>query len=147
MTWLRKLFPSKDVSIAKEHFPLYFKNGPSAFEMVCKYMRNPLAEGNAMIALVDDPRGLEDLLNNTGTSVKTAEDGSQTAMLRVANDAGTFSTIARTATGKGPKLLPGDLVAWVPMQKHNEFGWVGLIVAKLKPEYVNGAWAIEGIYE
>ena len=51
--------------------------------------------------------------------------------------------IAQTATGKGDRLKPDDVVIWVPIQHVGDtipegmdrrFGWVGLIVAKVAPE-------------
>jgi hypothetical protein len=87
----------------------------------------------------------------TSEAVKLQGDGNQIAMLHVASNDGGFLVVATTANPKGPKLQPGQLVAWNAMKyvpgiaeaataKDKRFGWVGLIVGTLKPEHVNGRW-------
>lgn len=125
--------------------PLYFEGGNAALEYACKFMDCPLGEGVSLPALVLDSRELF----GTSTAVKIQDDGNQLAMLRVASDDGGFLVAATTANPKGPKLQPGQLVAWKAMKhvpaiaettKDKRFGWVGLIVGTLKPEHVNGSW-------
>ena len=64
-------------------------------------------------------------------------------MLRVASDDGGFTVIAQTASGRGDKLIPGDAVAWIPVQympqiaqsaEDQRFGWIGMIISKISPE-------------
>ena len=105
-------------------------------------------EGSFLPAVVLDAKELL----RTSDAVKTQGDGNQIAMLRVASDDGGFLVVATTANPKGPKLLPGQLVAWKAMKyvpdiakaataKDKRFGWVGLIVGTLKPDHVNGKWS------
>ena len=126
--------------------PLYFKSGESALEMACKYMNCALAEGSTLPALVLDSHKLF----GTEVSVKVQANGIQLAMLRVASSDGGFLVAANTVGADGPRLEPGQLVAWQAMSYTPElvktgaaderFGWVGLIVGTLKPEFVNGSW-------
>lgn len=62
-------------------------------------------------------------------------------MINVASEEGGFVVPAKTP-GKGDLLKAGDVVVWVPMIYNKElaksvgiknFGWVGLIVAKIAP--------------
>lgn len=78
--------------------------------------------------------------------MKIEADGRQLAMLKVASDDGGFIVVAQTPSEKGDRLKPDDVVIWVPVnyakdavekaQGHLDprFGWVGFIVAKVKPE-------------
>jgi hypothetical protein len=84
------------------------------------------------------------------TAVKVQPDGNQIAVLRVASNDGGFIVNAVTAGPKGPALYPGQLVWWqagkhapevAKVSKDKRFGWVGLILGTLKPEYYNGEWA------
>ena len=133
----------------KDMPPLYFKDGNAALEYACKFMECPLREGSFLPAVVLDSR--ESF--GTQAAVKTQEDGNQIAMLRVASDDGGFLVMATTANPKGPKLQPGQLVAWTAMKhvpaiadavEDKRFGWVGLIVGTLKPEHINGSWVGDG---
>ena len=126
--------------------PLYFNDGTAAIEYACKFMDCALDEGNFLPAVVMDSRELF----GTQTAVKMQDDGNQIAMLRVASNDGGFLVAATTINPKGPRLNPGQLVAWQAMKyvpdiakttKDKRFGWVGLIVGTLKPEHVNGSWA------
>jgi hypothetical protein len=125
--------------------PLFFKDGPAAIEYACKFMECSLHEGRSLPAVVLDSRELF----GTPTAVKTQNDGNQIAMLRVASDDGGFLVTATTAGPLGPKLQPGQLVAWKAMNhmpdiaktmKDKRFGCVGLIIGTLKPEHRNGSW-------
>lgn len=79
----------------------------------------------------------------TGVSVKVKPDGIQLVTLKVASQDGGFLVIAETASGRGDRLKPDDVVIWVPIQHLKEvapdgaderFGWVGFVVAKVRPE-------------
>ena len=79
----------------------------------------------------------------TQEAVKVEADGTQILTLKVASDDGGFMVIARTVSGRGDRLRPGDVVIWVPMMHSKEvvpdgaderFGWAGFVVAKVKPE-------------
>jgi hypothetical protein len=81
--------------------------------------------------------------------VKIQDEGNQLAMIRVASADGGFLVAAATVGPKGPRLHPGQLVAWKAMKHVPEvaknvndkrFGWVGLIIGTLKPERRNGGW-------
>ncbi len=126
--------------------PLYFKSGEAALEMACKYMDCSLTEGSFLPAVVLDSRKLF----GTEASVKMQANGIQLAMLRVASTDGGFLVAANTANPSGPSLEPGQLVVWQAMSYMPEmteagaaderFGWIGLIVGTLKPEFVDGSW-------
>jgi len=79
----------------------------------------------------------------TAVSVKIEDDGRQTAILRVASEDGGFIVCAKTPSARGDRLKPDDIVIWVPINYEKKivppepdprFGWVGFIVAKVKPE-------------
>ena len=131
--------------------PLYFKNNESAFEIACRLMVNDLSEGVTLPALVLDAKQLGPFQNH---SVIVKPDGNQLVFLKVASNDGGFVIPTETAGAKGPKLEPGDLVAWRAIEyfedigehaKINDkrFGWIGFVVAKLKPEFRDEGWAIE----
>jgi hypothetical protein len=118
---------------------LMFKSGEAFVDYHCKYMVTRLEPGSPLAALVLDATEVF----GTSVAVKTAENGLQTATLRVASDDGGFMVVAQTASGGGEPLKPGDVVAWVPAQHLPQMaracgdersGWVGLIVAKIAPE-------------
>lgn len=124
------------------HLP--FKDNAAAFEYACTYLSCPLHEGSMLPALVQDGA----TLFGTADSVATMPDGTQTAVVKIASSDGGFLAVART-TGSGPTLEPGDLVAWLA-GKHSakvaneapdkRFGWVGLILGVLQPEWKDGSW-------
>jgi hypothetical protein len=126
--------------------PPYFKSGEAALEMACSYMDCTLSAGVSLPALVLDSR----TLFGAEASVKVQANGNQLAMLRVASSDGGFLVAASTAGSNGPSLEPGQLVAWHAMSYSQEiadagtadkrFGWVGVIVGTLKPQFVNGSW-------
>jgi hypothetical protein len=125
--------------------PLVFEDGSAALEYACKFMECSLHEGSNLPAVVLDSRELF----ATPTAVRTQDDGNQIAMIRVASDDGGFVVPATTAGPNGPKLQPGQLIAWIAMKhlpeitqtmKDKRFGWVGLIVGTLKPEHRSGSW-------
>lgn len=125
--------------------PLHFKDGGAALEYACKYLECPLNEGAFLPALVLDTH----VLVGAAASVLTQQDGNQAAMLRVASRDGGFVVLASTAGPSGPRLQPGDLVAWcagahspdvAAVMTDSRSGWVGLIVGTLKPEHRDGRW-------
>jgi hypothetical protein len=125
--------------------PLYFKDGEAALQHCCEYMDNPLGADYSLVALVLDARkdfGMANVVFQRG-------DGIQVALLRVASSDGEFNVVATTSGSKGPRLQPGQLVLWHAGQhipevakqaKDERFGWAGLIVGTLRPEFVNGGW-------
>ena len=124
---------------------LIFKDNNAAFDYACKYIDCTLKEDATLLAIVLDSK--EEY--RTKQSVKTQDDGSQLAMIKVASDDGGFNVPANTAGTKGAVLKPGDLVAWQAMQympelgntvEDSRFGWVGLILGTLKPELNNKEW-------
>lgn len=124
---------------------LMFKDNNSAFDYACKYIDCTPKEGATLLAIVLDSKEEYE----TKQSVKTQDDGSQLAMIKVASDDGGFNVPANTAGTEGVILKPGDLVAWQAMQympelgniaEDSRFGWVGLILGTLKPELNNKEW-------
>jgi len=123
---------------------LPFKDNTSAFEYACKYLECEVAEGAMLPAIVQDGKALF----GTPASVSAATDGTQTAAIKVASKDGGFLVVAKTP-GRGPQLKPGDFVAWLAgshvaklaeAAPDKRFGWVGLIVGTLKPEWKEGSW-------
>lgn len=125
--------------------PLHFKGADAALEYACKYLDCALKPEASLPAVVLDAR------HSFGAqaSVKVESDGRQSAALRVASSDGGFVVIAMTAGPKGPRLQPGQLVAWqafrhVPEMaraaKDERFGWVGAILGTLKPELRATGW-------
>lgn len=121
---------------------IYFKNSEGFFEYQCSFgQTNIKPNDKAIVAIVLDAQ------KEFGAQypVKIDNDGKQTAALRVASEDGGFVVISPTASNKGEKLSPGDLVFWLPVTQLKEalvenidvdprFSWVGLIIAKIKPE-------------
>lgn len=120
--------------------PLAFKSNAAAFAYACQFMRSELAEGAFLPAIVLDAS------KEFGTQKAVATDvkGIQTALLLVCSSDGGFRVMAQAASKAGPTLTVGDLVAWKAMAFRRElasvapddrFGWVGLILGTLKPEW------------
>ena len=135
--------PTKDSGIP----PLYFNDGTAAFEYACKYMECALDDSSLLPALILDSRKLF----GTQAAVKIQDDGNQLAILRVASNDGGFLVASTTTNPKGPRLIPGQLVAWQAMKyvpdiavttNDKRLGWVGLIVGTLKTEHINGGWTV-----
>jgi len=125
--------------------PMYFKDGTAAFSAICEYMECPLGEGSSLPALVLDARELF----GTASAIKIEPNGIQVAAIRVASSDGGFVVLASTLGPKGPRLEPGQLVVWqagefspavAKVSQDPRFGWVGLIVGTLKPEWRDGGW-------
>lgn len=147
--------PSKNVAAqpskaSADAPPLFFKDGASALEYACKYLLCPLKEGSVLPAVVLDSRQLF----GTAEAVKVQTNGIQILALRVASPDGGFLVMAQTSGADGPKLQPGQLVAWLAGQfsselveaakpKDKRFGWVGMVVEVLRPELrQDHGWAI-----
>ena len=116
-----------------------FKTPEGFFETQCKFGGTRLAEGVGVVAIVLDAKAAF----GTSVAVKIQENGCQLAALRVAADDGGFVTTAETASPKGDRLKPNDIVIWVPgaylpalakAAGDKRRGWVGLIMAKIAPE-------------
>ena len=110
------------------------------FEMQCKYGDTQLEPKKALVAIVLDAKREF----STGVSVKEELDGTQIAAIKVVSDGGGFTIPAKTPTSKGDRLKPDDIVLWVPVHYDEDLasrsgnrmlGWIGLIVAKVKPEW------------
>jgi hypothetical protein len=90
-------------------------------------------------------------------AVKTLPNGNQLAMLKVSSADGGFMVMSETLYASGPKLEPGDLVSWrigryssdvAEIYGDKRSGWVGIIVAKIKPEYsIKDGWRLDGIFQ
>jgi hypothetical protein len=130
--------------------PRFFPDGIAALRYACRLLQCPLHEGAFLPAVVLDPREV------FGTPPKPRTgDGNQVAFLCVASNDGGFVVAATTAGPKGPKLEPGQLVAWRAVRhvpaiastvSDPRFGWAGVIVGTLKPELRNGCWAAGEIF-
>jgi hypothetical protein len=130
---------------------IYFKNNIDAFDMYCQNMDCTLREGTIIVAMVMDAKTIYGLEN----VVKVQSSGQQTAVINVASSSGGF-LIPATTFGVGKRLKAGDLVSWQIIDYSDElaaesgnpdFGWVGLITAKLEPVIVNGQWRIDCLYK
>jgi hypothetical protein len=109
------------------------------FKLQCKYGDTGIEKGKGMIAMVLDPR---DEFPEIPHPVKIEPDGRQLALIKVISHDGGFTVTATTPSDKGDRLVPGDVVVWVPFAYHNmdqlgtlpdkRIGWVGLIRAKVR---------------
>ena len=127
--------------------PLVFRDAAEALAYACEFLELPLRERAFLPAIVLDARkelGAKD-------PVQTRADGKQVAVLRVASADGGFGVIATTLGPQGPKLAPGDFVAWQAGTYREEVatnvgaidqrsGWTGVIIGTLKPELRDGRW-------
>ena len=129
--------------------PLYFKDGAAAFEFACMTLQCELVAKAMLPALVVNA---VDALG-ADTPVITMPNGTKMLALRIASKDGGFLVLAGSLSASGPTLQPGDLVAWhagqpieretTELTKDPRSQWVGIVVAKLKPEYTIGkGWAI-----
>jgi len=125
----------------KTGFPekLVFKSGEAFLEYQCDYGHTEIVPKQGIVAVVLDSQKEF----GTASPVKVEPDGSQKVILKVASDDGGFIVSSQTPTGKGDRLKPDDVVIWVPLEYTNivdmadldpRFGWMGLVVAKVKPE-------------
>ena len=128
--------------------PLRFKDFEAAFSYACQSLQSELSSGAVLPALVLDARDV-----GGEVAVKVQPDGIQLTMLKVCSKDNGFMVMASSASSQGPVLKPGDLVAWQASSQVAELAaispdsrsnWVGLVLAKLMPEYTSGrGWAIE----
>jgi hypothetical protein len=146
--------PELHAAESSKHEPtLFFKSGEAAFESACKYSECVLGEGYNLIAIVVDTRHIV----GGEAAVKTLPNGNQLAMLKVSSADGGFMVMSETLYASGPKLEPGDLVSWrigryssdvAEIYGDKRSGWVGIIVAKIKPEYsIKDGWRLDGIFQ
>lgn len=135
------MWPFSKKTQAPTGFPqkLPFKDGESFLEYQCKYGFTEIRPKQGVVALVLD--SAKEF--GAARSIALRPDGVQQATLKVASSDGGFIVASQTASGKGDRLRPGDVVIWVPLHHMDEkvpagidkrFGWVGFIVAKVKPE-------------
>jgi hypothetical protein len=125
--------------------PLHFKDGAAAVEYASKYMVCKLAAGVELPAIVLDAR--EEF--GTAEAVRTAENGIQTAVLRVCGDNGGFIALSQTSGPIGPTLAPGEMVLWRAVKYLGKMGraapdrrtgWIGLIAGTLSPTLIAEGW-------
>lgn len=128
--------------------PLAFNSNAAAFEYACQFMQSELSAGAFLPAMVLDAS------QEFGTQKAVATDskGIQTALLLVCSKDGGFRVMSKTTSNAGPTLMVGDLVAWKAMAFVRElanvgpderFGWMGLILGTLKPEWQHGrGWVV-----
>jgi hypothetical protein len=130
------IWPFRKKPVSKK---VIYKSGRDFFESQCEFGHTTIEQNTAIVAIVLDAKkefGLP-------TSVWKDADGLQSAILRIASDEGGFTAFSKTASAKGDRLKPDDVVLWVPSVYVEEIGkqmpdsrsgWVGLIRAKIKPE-------------
>jgi hypothetical protein len=138
-------------------FPRFaFEDSLAAFEHACDG-ECLLHEGIMLPALILDACELF----GAATAVEIESSGRQMAFVRVASADGGFIVSASTCGSRGPRLQPGQFVAWQaerydPLAAKNapvthkrfglfglrdrRLGWVGLIAGTLKREYRDGGW-------
>lgn len=120
---------------------LVFRDGKAFLEFQCKYGHTEITPGQGVVAYVIDAATEFGVPN----AVRRQPNGTQLAMLKVASEDGGFLVASTTATDRGDDLNAGDTVIWVPAQYNApmvdavdgvdpRFGWIGFIVAKIKPE-------------
>jgi hypothetical protein len=153
----QKKLPIQSWGISSSFSPrLKFEDSLTAFEHACGG-ECVLREGIMLPALVLDAREL----SGAATAVEIQGDGCQMASVRVASADGGFIVSASTCGARGPRLRPGQFVAWQaerydPMVtkkapaaqkrfglfglKDKRIGWIGLIAGTLKSEYRDGGW-------
>lgn len=134
-------------SIRKKTFrvpDMIFRTEVEFFSYHCNLADEHIEPNHGLVAIVLD--ATKEF--RQGTPVRIAEDGAQTAKLKVASKDGGYPVIADTQTNKGERLKPGDLVIWVPkahlgeeFRKHGYQGdmrsaWEGWITAKIEPVLV-----------
>lgn len=130
--------------------PLFFKDCHAAFEFACSYVQSELVAKGIFPALVEDAK----LKLGADEPIVILQDGSQMLALRVSSNDGGFLVLSGVLSANGPRLKVGDLVAWqagkpierecYQLQIDPRSQWVGIVLAKLKPEYLpSQGWAIE----
>jgi hypothetical protein len=124
--------------------PRFFPDGIAALRYACKFLECPLHEGTFLPAVVLDPREL------FGTRDGQDRQGWQSARFPLCRIERRRIFVAATTAGpRGPRLEPGQLVAWKAVRhvpdiansvSDKRFGWVGVIVGTLKAEHRDGCW-------
>jgi hypothetical protein len=145
-SWLRR---KPNTSPGHDPTVLPFKDANAAFAYACEFLDAKLQVGSVLPALVLDA-GAQ---TGGGPPIRVQPDGNQIAVLRICSKDGGFVHLAATSGHLGPRLNPGDLVAWSALEyslrlirSHEDARTLynGLIVAKLKPEFkLDQGWAIE----
>jgi hypothetical protein len=122
-----------------------FEDSTAAFAYGCQHMQCPLSVGAGLPAIVLDAREVF----GADAAVQREPDGKQIAVIRVASSDGGFIVNAITVGSRGPALDPGQLVWWLAIRyvadiadcsQDRRFGWLGVILSTLKPEYLGGSW-------
>lgn len=125
---------------------IHFEDATTAFAYGCQHMDCRLSVGVGLPAIVLDAREVF----GVDAAVQREPDGKQIAVIRVASSDGGFIVNAITVGSKGPALDPGQLVWWLAIKyvadiaassQDRRFGWLGVILGTLKPEYFQGSWA------
>lgn len=143
---LKKIFASGS---RVQPAPLSFRDAQAALQFACESLQCDLAAGEILPALVPDAT----IALGADSPVVRLETGTQMVALRVASKDGGFLVLAGTLSSSGPSLASGDLVAWqagktmpretAQLTKDARSRWVGIVLAKLRPEYTSGrGWAI-----
>jgi len=131
--------------------PRFFPDGVAALRYACRFFECPLYEGGFLPAVVLDPREVF----GTQPPAPAKPDASQVFFLGVASPDGGFVVAAPTAGPRGPRLAPGQLVAWKAVRhvpdlakatREPRFGWAGVIVGTLKLELRDGCWVADEIF-
>jgi hypothetical protein len=125
------------------------KGRDAFFQLQCKYGDVKIEKGKGMIAMVVDPR---DEFPEIPHPVKIEPDGRQMALLKVISEDGGFRVMATTPSSQGDRLVPGDVVAWVPFayqdmdqlsdRDDKRIGWAGLIRGKVRWMEMGNVWSI-----
>jgi hypothetical protein len=107
------------------------------FRLQCEFGDTNITVGKGMVAIVlDASREFPGI----PYPVKIEPDGKQLALIKVISEDGGFIVPTTTPSAKGDRLVPGDVVMWVPSRYEDtaaqsspdkRFGWVGLIRAKV----------------
>ena len=129
--WLRRRKPKPAV--------LHFKDAFAAFRMEGKYGSTTVAGGSTHLAIVLEVQG-----EHAGVSLGIDDDANQMALVAVADAAGEFAAIAKTAAPLARPLRDGDLVLWKAVAHMDaastisgdaRSAWLGLIVGRVRPSY------------
>jgi hypothetical protein len=127
--------------------PRFFPDGIAALRYACRFHECPLEEGVFLPAVILDPREL--------FRTQRPEVSKGLHFLCVASRDGGFVVAAHPMGEKGPRLEPGQLVAWKAVRhvpelaagiQDERFGWTGVIVGTLKLEHRNGCWVADEIF-
>ena len=126
--WLKKLFGG-----APAPHPLagmVFKSNEAFFTYQCKYGPPDITLKQPMIAIIQS-----DVTSLAERTFGPMEPGGAVYEINVANRAG-GKVLMSACIGEAPALMPGDLVAWMPLKRVDLINsWHGLIYAKLAPEF------------